>query len=66
MRIIETNNFGGDYPNESFINIPPLPKEVCEEICNLINDTLNNSVYDCPRFWKTVENDYKLKPGFEP
>lgn len=63
MKIVETDNFGGDYPNEKFLNLPPLTREHAKEICKAINDgfPLNES-----RYWKVVPDDYKLQPGFEP
>ncbi len=63
MRIIETDNYGGDYPNESFVNIPDMPKEQCEVIAKVINDFTGEHH---SRYYRVVENDYKLQPGFEP
>lgn len=63
-RIIETDNFGGDYPNESFLNLPPMPKEKADAICALINCALSGP--DSLRYWKVVDNNYVLQPGFEP
>lgn len=64
MRIVNTDNYGGDYPNERFVdNIPYMDKESCEKICKIINESqgeLSN------RYWKVVENDYILAPVFEP
>lgn len=65
FRIVETDNFGGDYPDESFVNLPPMPKESAERIARAINDELCNHDY-ARRFWKVVEDGYKLQPGFEP
>ena len=63
MKIVETDNFGGDYPNEKFVNIPSLPEEEAKQIAKIINDyTGPNSM----RYWKVVDNDYELGPGFEP
>ena len=62
-RIVETDNYGRDYPDESFLNLPRMDKETMSNICELINNchySGNN------RYWKVVENDYKLQPGFEP
>lgn len=64
MRIVETDNFGGDYPDESFVNIPSVSKEHATRICEAINDSCSSD-HD-PRWWKIVEDDYKLSPGFEP
>lgn len=61
-RVVETDNFGGDYPDESFAG-PPLSKEAAERAAEIFNGSTRN---DHPRFWKVVEDDYKLRPGFEP
>jgi hypothetical protein len=63
MRIVETNNFGDDYPNEKFVNLPRMSEEHALEVCNAINYGFSQGF---PRFWKVVENNYKLQPGFEP
>lgn len=63
MRIVNTDNFASDYPDEKFVNLPPLSKEVLEKICKIVNDATGR---DSPRYYKVVENDYKLPPGFEP
>ena len=62
MRIVETDNYGGDYPNEKFVNLPPMSLEHAREVANAINGFGE----DCPRYWKVVKNDYTLRPGFEP
>ena len=64
MKIVETDNFGGDYPNESFVNIPQLDTEPAQEIADIIND--NAGGMDAMRFWKVVEDGYTLCLGFEP
>jgi len=66
MKIVETDNFGGDYPDEKFLPIPDLlTRKDCEEICEIINNTLNlHATY--PRYWKVVDDNYKLQPGFTP
>lgn len=61
MRIVETDNYGSDYPNEKFVNIPSLP----EESAKIVADAINKHCCD-HRFWKVVPNDYKLQPAFEP
>lgn len=64
-KIVETDNFGRDYPDESFVNIPPLPKEQCEEIATVINKHCNLQG-TASRYWKVVSENYALQPGFEP
>ncbi len=65
MKIINTDNLGGDYPDESFVNIPSLPEEACQSIADEINKHCCHDNYG-GRFWKVVEDDYRLVPGFEP
>lgn len=61
MKIVETDNFGGDYPNEKFLNLPNLSPYHAQKIADAINWGASGD-----RFWKVVENDYVLSPGFEP
>lgn len=63
MKIVETDNFDGDYPDESFLNLPPMKREHAVWVANAINDGFGQN-HD--RYWKVVENDYVLSPGFEP
>lgn len=63
MKIVETDNFGGDYPNEKFLPLPPLTREHALRITAAINDGFPE---DCTRYWKVVDDDYRLQPGFEP
>ena len=65
MKIIETDNHGSDYPDEKFINLPYLCKKEAEKICEAINDCLCRDG-DADRFWRVVDDDYKLIGGFEP
>ena len=61
-RIVDTDNFGGDYPDEKFL-LWVMPKEDAERIAEILN---NRSGDNSARYYKVVENDYKLQPGFEP
>lgn len=63
MKIVETDNLGGDYPNESFLNLPPMPREYAERVADAINSCFPDT---CHRYWKVVEDNYVLQPGFEP
>ena len=66
-RIVETDNFGGDYPDEKFVNIPmSTRREDMQHIADAINSVFCNRPYPSPRYWRVVENGYKLVPGFEP
>jgi hypothetical protein len=63
-RIIHTDNFAGDYPDEKFVEgLPRLTAEKAKVICDAINSTQQEN---SPRFYVVVEDDYTLKPGFEP
>jgi hypothetical protein len=63
MRIIETDNFGGDYPDEKFLNLPVLPAAHCTRIAAAINEALGKTA---SRYYRVVDDDYVLQPGFEP
>lgn len=63
IAIVNTDNYGGDYPNESFVNVYVGTKETAQ----IIADALNRAAGpDSPRYFKVVEPGYKLAPGFEP
>ena len=62
FRIVETDNYGSDYPDEKFLNIPALSSK---EKANEIADVINKHCCD-RRYWRVVPHDYKLRPGFEP
>jgi len=64
MKIIETDNFGGDYPNEKFVNVPHMNLDQCFELCTLLNKLFSGE--QARRVWQTVPDDYKLQPRFEP
>ncbi len=65
MRIIDTDNFGGDYPNETFIATGIKDKEMAEVMCEALNAKYCNHP-SASRFYRVVEDDYNLVPGFEP
>lgn len=60
-RIVETDNYAGDYPDEYFVNLPSMSKEHAEYIAQAINKVLCRN-----RYWAVKPDDYKLQPGFEP
>lgn len=62
-RIVNTDNFGGDYPNERFIDGEFESKQLAQNVA----DDLNSHDGDyAPRYYKVVEMPYELQPGFEP
>lgn len=63
MKIVETDNFGRDYPDEKFVNLPSMTLEHAQRVVDALNGGFSDRN---ERFWKVVENDYKLQPGFEP
>lgn len=67
MKIVNTDNFGGDYPNERFVDIPSMDEKSCKGVCHIVNSYFNPpEAPDSSRFWKVVPNDYELSPEFEP
>src|ERR1700754_4949375 len=51
-KIVETDNFGGDYPDEKFVNVPPTSQQRAERLCVEINATFSGRT--APRYWKVV------------
>jgi hypothetical protein len=65
MKIVETCNFDGDYPDEKFVEgLPYLNDSQANVICKAINSVLSGDNH--PRYWKVVQDNYELSPGFEP
>ena len=62
-RVVNTDNFGRDYPNETFA-ADDLDTRAEAQACA---DKLNgpNSCYSS-RYYKVEELPYELEPGFEP
>lgn len=64
-RIIETDNYGGDYPNEKFAMPYTFRKPQADAMCAHINSVMNPSGQGA-RHWCVVPDGYELQPGFEP
>lgn len=62
MRIVNTDNFGGDYPDERFV-LWPMRKEHAQAIADILNEAAGP---EARRYYQVVEDDYVLVPGFEP
>ena len=60
-KIVNTDNFDGDYPNESFVG----EEFETEDAAQQIADTMNIHDHQ-PRYFKVVKLPYSLQPGFEP
>jgi hypothetical protein len=63
MKIIDTDNFGGDYPDEKVI-----AENIKEPFASVALEAINEkfSGNHAPRHYLLVEDDYELAPGFEP
>lgn len=64
MKVVETDNFGGDYPNEKFVRDRPCGDDEARAIAIAMNEAYSGPNAD--RYWKVVADDYVLQPGFEP
>lgn len=64
-KIVEGDNFGGDHPNEKFVNVPATTWMNASKICDAINSIFCNYTH-APRHWRVEKEDYKLQGGFEP
>ena len=62
-KIVETDNLGRDYPNESFLPVPAMDEKDAVEVARIINLAAGPN---SQRYWKVVDLDYKLAPVFEP
>lgn len=65
--IVNTDNFGGDYPDEKFVeNLPVFTTQsAAQTVADAINDNMAGG-HNAPRYFKVVEEGYRLQPGFEP
>lgn len=63
MKIVDTDNFNGDYPNEQVIAENITNQYFADLICKLLNE--DGGPY-AGRYYKVVEDTYQLQPGFEP
>ena len=63
MKVIETDNFGGDYPNEQFVVTKSISPELAEAVASELNRKDGPA---SPRYHRAVADDYELVPGFTP
>ena len=61
--VIDTDNFGGDYPNETWIIQCWLSERGAQEIADVLN---RESGENSQRCYKVQQQGYKLQPGFKP
>lgn len=64
MKIVDTDNFGGDYPDEKVIAEGITNERFAKIMCRALNDSFSGET--AMRFYKVVPDDYVLQPGFEP
>lgn len=65
MKLVDTDNFGRDYPDEKFYS--HIPHDICKEDAEIIASIVNKyGGPDARRYCKVVENDYVLDGPFEP
>jgi hypothetical protein len=63
MKIVDTDNFGRDYPDEKLIAADIKIKRFAELMCEALNVDAGDNA---SRYYKVVEDEYVLQPGFEP
>lgn len=73
MKIVNTDNYGSDYPDEKFLcwvdsngTVSPV-HFFTRESADLVSRQLQD-IYgpNSARYYKPVADDYVLQPGFEP
>lgn len=62
-RIVNTDNFNGDYPDERFVGGAYGRADEAQAAADKLNDEAGKHA---PRYYKVVTLPYTLQPGFEP
>lgn len=62
-RVVNTDNFGSDYPDEKWASEPIETKFQAQQIAEELNKPLGPYSH---RYYKVVKLPYDLQPGFEP
>ena len=62
-RIVNTDNFGGDYPDEKFVGPEFEGEAEAQKFADEINEHYGEH---SSRYYKVVEMPYELQPGLEP
>lgn len=63
-QIVDTDNFGGDYPNEKVFIGNLTTQALAERIAEAINNRFISN--HSSRFYKVTDSSYKLRSGFQP
>lgn len=64
MKIVDTDNYGGDYPNEQVIADNITNERFGRVMVEALNERFSGE--NANRYYKLVPDDYQLQPGFEP
>lgn len=64
MKIVDSDNFGGDYPDERVIAEGITNEQFAKVMCAAL--VARYSGENATRFYKVVPDDYVLAHGFEP
>lgn len=64
MKIVDTDNFNGDYPNEKVIADNITNEKFAEVMCEALNNKFSGDY--AARYYKVVPDNYELAPRFEP
>jgi hypothetical protein len=62
-KVVETDNFGRDYPGEEFATPYAFTREAAASLANWFNEAMGG--VNAQRYWKPVPSDYQLQPGQE-
>lgn len=65
-RIVDTDNFGGDYPDEKFVEGRFDSREAAQARADYLNGPYDDEHFNNSRYFKVVEMPYELQPRFEP
>lgn len=63
FRVVDTDNFGGDWPDERWASPWVFKRETAEAIAKALNEEQGP---EGPRYFTVVERGYVLQPGFRP
>jgi hypothetical protein len=61
--VYDTDNFGGNYPNEKWIVPPAFTLATANAVAELLNSEADDYTL---RYYKVGDRNYELQPGFEP
>ena len=64
MKIIDTDNFSRDYPDETVIASHINNKKFAEVMCEALIERYCSE--HSQRYYRVVDDDYVLQGGFEP